>query len=166
MHMLAWTEVCLRMCLPGDTSKIPSDNQGYLIFHICLVLVLHHMATMKLVIVEDEVSILQLYQTKFELEGFKVSTAMNGRDGLKIIKSTMPDLVLLDLRMPGMQGDEMLARLREEGWGANIRVIILTNISRNEAPPSLRFLAVDRYIVKAHYTPTQVVEVVREVIQL
>ncbi len=118
----------------------------------------------KLSIVEDELSILQLYKTKFEREGFEVATASNGRDGLKVIKRTMPDLVLLDLRMPGMQGDEMLARLRAEEWGASIRVIILTNLSRDEAPSSLRFLAVDRYIVKAHHTPSQVVAVVREVL--
>jgi DNA-binding response OmpR family regulator len=118
----------------------------------------------KLSIVEDELSILQLYKTKFEREGFEVATASNGRDGLKVIKRTMPDLVLLDLRMPGMQGDEMLARLRAEEWGASIRVIILTNLSRDEAPSSLRFLAVDRYIVKAHHTPSQVVAIVREVL--
>jgi DNA-binding response OmpR family regulator len=122
------------------------------------------MQTPKLSIVEDELSILQLYKTKFEREGFEVATASNGRDGLKVIKRTMPDLVLLDLRMPGMQGDEMLARLRAEEWGASIRVIILTNLSRDEAPSSLRFLAVDRYIVKAHHTPSQVVAIVREVL--
>ncbi len=118
----------------------------------------------KIVIVEDEVSIRHLYETKLKLDGFEVRTARNGVEGLQVAQDFAPDLILLDLRMPEMSGDEMLAKLRSEDWGASIRVIVLTNISRDEAPSSLRFLNVDRYIVKAHYTPAQVTEIVREVL--
>lgn len=118
----------------------------------------------KIAIVEDEAAIRRLYQTKLELEGFTVVTADDGNSGYHLIKKEQPELLLLDLRMPGMHGDELLAKLREQEWGASLRVIILTNISRDEAPHALRFLGVDRYIVKAHYTPTQVVEIVREVL--
>lgn len=118
----------------------------------------------KIAIIEDEVAIRRLYQTKLELEGFTVSTAQDGREGYQLLKNTKPDLVLLDLRMPGMNGDELLAKVRTTDWGADLRVIILTNISRDEAPHSLRILHVDRYIVKAHYTPAQVTEVAREVL--
>lgn len=118
----------------------------------------------KLVIVEDDKPIQFLYKSKLELEGFEVAVADDGRVGLEVIEEHMPDLVLLDLRMPVMSGDEMLAKLRETSWGANIRIVILTNISRDEAPSSLRFLSVDRYLVKAHHTPSQVVEVVNEVL--
>ncbi len=120
----------------------------------------------KLVIIEDEPSILRLYEAKFKHEGFAVITASDGKDGLHIIQKEQPDIVLLDLRMPHMSGDEVLAHMRSNDWGASIRVIVLTNLSRDEAPPQLRFLRVDRYIVKAHYTPTQVVDVVREVLHL
>ncbi len=58
----------------------------------------------------------------------------------------------------------MLARLRAQAWGADIRVIILTNLSKDEAPQVLRFLHVDRYIVKAHHTPKQLVDIVHEVL--
>jgi CheY-like chemotaxis protein len=68
--------------------------------------------------------------------------------------------------MPEMNGDEMLTRLREREWGGNIRVIVLTNISKDEAPATLRFLNVDRYVVKAHHTPAQVLEIVREVLDM
>ena len=115
----------------------------------------------KIAIVEDELPIQLMYKLKLEREGFYVATASNGFEGLEVIESFMPDLILLDLRMPGMGGDEMLARLRNAEWGAGIRVVILTNISKNEAPHTLRFLHVDSYIVKAHYTPTQVVDVVK-----
>lgn len=63
-----------------------------------------------------------------------------------------------------MSGDIMLEKLRATEWGSSIRVIVLTNISKAEAPMNLRFLNVDRYIVKAHSTPSQVVAVVREVL--
>lgn len=120
----------------------------------------------KVAIVEDELAICQIYQFKLENEGFTVKTAHNGKDGLKLIEEFMPDLVLLDLRMPVMTGDAMLEKLRSEDWGSSIRVIVLTNISKEEAPRSLRFLAVDRYIVKAHHTPSQVVAIVNEVLGL
>lgn len=118
----------------------------------------------KVALVEDDLNLQNMYKLKLELEGFKVETASNGREGLKMIESFMPDMVLLDVRMPVMSGDEMLAHLREHEWGSDMRVIILTNISKTEAPQSLRFLNVDRYIVKAHSTPAQVVDVIKEVL--
>lgn len=90
--------------------------------------------------------------------------AADGAKGLEVVEAFRPDIVLLDLRMPKMSGDEMLTRLRASHWGRDMRVIILTNISKSEAPPVLRFLHVDRYIVKAHHTPAQVVGIVREVL--
>ena len=117
-------------------------------------------------IIEDEAAIRLLYQKKFELEGFEVRVASDGREGYKLIEKVRPALVLLDLRMPHMSGDEMLLKLRQTEWGADIRVIILTNLSRQEAPASLRFLDVERYIVKANHTPAQIVGIAREVLGL
>ena len=122
------------------------------------------MTPVKVTIIEDELSILRMYKTKLEIEGFSVSTASRGSEGLKIIRTHQPDIVLLDLRMPGMNGDEMLAKLRAEDWGAAVPVVILTNVSRDEAPSSLRFLGVSRYIVKAHCTPKQLVETIHSVL--
>lgn len=116
----------------------------------------------KIVIVEDEPSICDMYKMKLASEGYDVAVAGDGKKGLVVIKNHQPDLILLDIRMPIMSGDEMLEKLRKTDWGANIRVIILTNISRDEAPHSLRLLHVDRYIVKAHYTPSQVVDIVKK----
>ena len=107
-----------------------------------------------------------LYKHKLEKDGFKVFTANNGQQGLTVAEQSKPDIILLDLLMPIMSGSEMLARLRSTEWGSEIRVIVLTNISKDEAPPALRFLNVDRYVVKAHHTPAQVADVVREVLGL
>jgi len=117
-------------------------------------------------LVEDEAPIQPMYKMKLEREGFRVATASNGREGLEIAKELHPDLVLLDLRMPNMNGDVMLGKMRATDWGKDIRVVILTNISKDEAPAMLRLLNVDRYVVKAHCTPTQVVEIVREVLDM
>lgn len=119
----------------------------------------------KLAIIEDEHPIQQMYKLKFEREGYTVRTASDGEEGLRLAQEFCPDIMLLDLRMPNMNGDEMLAKMRQTDWGSSIRVIILTNISKNEAPSVLRFLNVDRYIVKAHTIPSEIVKIVDEVLE-
>lgn len=123
------------------------------------------MATgLKAVVVEDDHDLQYLYRLKLEREGFEVAVASNGKEGLTVIKTFQPDIILLDLMMPIMSGTEMLAILRAQPWGSGARVVVLTNISRDEAPQALRFLHVDRYIVKAHHTPAQVIRIVHEVL--
>ncbi len=119
-----------------------------------------------IVLIEDEPAICEMYKLKLGLSGFEVLVAHDGKQGLEVIDKSEPDLILLDLKMPVMTGEEMLEKLRATKKGANIRVIVLTNISRDEAPQNLRLLHVDRYIVKAHYTPQQVVDVAREVLNI
>jgi DNA-binding response OmpR family regulator len=116
------------------------------------------------VVVEDDHDLQFLYRLKLEREGFRVDGASNGKQGLEVIERIKPDIILLDLMMPTMSGAEMLARLREHEWASSIRVVVLTNLSKDEAPQALRFLHVDRYVVKAHHTPAQVVHIVREVL--
>lgn len=118
----------------------------------------------KVAIIEDNRDLQFIYKMKFEGAGYDVISAADGQKGLEVVQSFLPDVILLDLRMPKMGGDEMLTRLRATTWGRDIRVIILTNISKDEAPPVLRFLNVDRYIVKAHHTPAQVLGITQEVL--
>lgn len=118
----------------------------------------------KIAVIEDEPSICEMYRMKLGNAGYEVKTAHDGQEGLELLEEFKPQLILLDLKMPVMNGDEMLAKLRETDWGAEIRVIVLTNISRDEAPRTLQFLNIDRYIVKAHHTPAQVLEIVEEIL--
>ena len=115
----------------------------------------------KVAIVEDDQAISMMYRMKFEAEGFKVETATNGKLGLELAESMKPDIILLDLMMPEMTGDEMLAKLRKTSCGKDIKVIILTNSGKEEAPPELKELGIRRYIVKAEMTPRQVAEMVK-----
>ena len=119
------------------------------------------MSSAKVAIVEDDIAISQMYRLKFETEGYEVQTADNGRLGLELAEAFKPDIILLDLMMPEMTGDEMLAELRKKPWGKDITVIILTNLGEEEAPKGLRELGVHSFIVKAEMTPRQVAEKVK-----
>ncbi len=122
--------------------------------------------TKTIAIVEDEPAICEMYRFRLAAAGFTVVTARDGQQGLEVCQKHRPDLILLDLRMPVMSGDEMLEQLRQTDWGAKARVVILTNISRDEAPHGLRLLHVDRYVVKAHHTPGQITQIVKEILNL
>ena len=115
----------------------------------------------KIAIVDDDQAISQMYRIKFETEGYEVETAENGKLGLKLAENMKPDIMLLDLMMPEMNGDEMLKKLRSTPWGKKIKVIILTNMGEQEAPEGLDTLDVRRFIVKAEMTPRQVAEMVK-----
>ena len=116
----------------------------------------------KIAIVEDDQAISQMYRFKFEAEGYEVETAENGKVGLELIQSMKPDIVLLDLMMPEMTGDEMLDKLRKTDWGKNIKVIILTNVGEQEIPDGIKQLGVTGVILKADMTPRQVAETVKK----
>ena len=116
----------------------------------------------KVAIVEDDSAISQMYRIKFEAEGYAVETAENGKLGLELIEEMKPDIVLLDLMMPEMDGEEMLTKLRATNWGKDIKVIILTNMGETEAPDSIREMNVEAFILKANMTPRQVAELVKE----
>ncbi len=115
----------------------------------------------KIAIVEDDLAIAQMYRIKFEGEGFEVDVAENGKLGLGMIEHMQPDIILLDLMMPEMNGDEMLKRMRATDWGKNIPVIILTNMGEQEAPADMKDLNVSAYILKADMTPRQVADLVK-----
>jgi DNA-binding response OmpR family regulator len=116
----------------------------------------------QIAILEDDAAISQMYRMKFEAEGYDVETAENGKIGLILIKEMNPDIVLLDLMMPEMDGEEMLTLLRKETWGKNVKVIILTNMGESEAPASIKKMNVEAFIVKANMTPRQVAELVKQ----
>jgi DNA-binding response OmpR family regulator len=118
----------------------------------------------KIAIIEDDLTIAEMYRMKFESEGFEVEVARNGRVGIELVEQMRPDLILLDLQMPEMNGEEALRNIRQAEWGKSIPVLILTNMGEEEAPKNLKNLGVEHYIVKADLTPTQVVKRVKEVL--
>jgi DNA-binding response OmpR family regulator len=119
----------------------------------------------KITIVEDEPAILQMYKFKLESAGFEVSTATDGAAALHVLEHEVPDLILLDIKIPHIPGQEVLKRVRATDWGKDIKVIVLTNISKSEAPHEFRLLNISGYAVKAHYTPSQVVDLAKQVLK-
>jgi DNA-binding response OmpR family regulator len=116
----------------------------------------------KIAIIEDDPVISQMYRMKFESDGFSIQLANNGSRGVAMVKDFKPDMILLDLEMPEMNGDEALKQIRSHDWGKTVPVIILTNLGEEEAPKSLKTLGVTSYIVKANLTPSEVVSRVKK----
>lgn len=122
--------------------------------------------SVKIAIVEDDQAISEMYRIKFEAEGYTVETAENGKLGLELIEKMKPNVVLLDLMMPVMDGEEVLAHLRASDWGKDIKVIVLTNRGEQEIPEQVRDLGVLAVILKANMTPRQVAELVKSKLEL
>jgi CheY-like chemotaxis protein len=115
-------------------------------------------------IIEDDQTIAQMYRMKFESDGFFVEVAADGRSGVEMVTKHIPDIILLDLQMPEMNGAEALKHIRKLPGGHDIPVIILTNLGQQEAPKDLVELGIEDYIIKADLTPSQVVEQVKKTI--
>ena len=120
----------------------------------------------KIAIIEDDQVINQMYRMKFEAAGFDVATASDGEAGVAIVKKFHPDLILLDLQMPNMNGVEALSLIRTLPSHKQTPVIVLTNLGEEEAPDGLRKLGVHSYKVKADFTPRQVDERVKHALKI
>jgi len=120
----------------------------------------------KIAIIEDDVVISQMYRMKFEAAEFEVGLANNGKRGVELVETFNPDIILLDLQMPEMGGAEALEIIRKNDWGKTIPVIILTNLGEEESPKSLKALGIHSYIVKANLTPNQVLERVKQALDI
>ncbi|HMQ09112.1 MAG TPA: response regulator [Candidatus Nanoperiomorbaceae bacterium] len=119
----------------------------------------------KIAIIEDNQTIGRMYGMKFEADGFEVRIAIDGKAGVDLVKTFNPDIILLDIQMPEMDGAEALKLIREDEASKSTPVIILTNIGEEEAPSEMKALNVHSYIVKANYTPRQVVALVKSTIK-
>ena len=106
----------------------------------------------KILIVDDENMIVEPLAEKFKDEGFEVETASDGEEGLKKALEIIPDLILLDVVMPKMNGLEMLKRLRAEEKGKNIKVIVFTNVNEVEKVEDVVSAGVSEYLVKVEWS--------------
>lgn len=108
--------------------------------------------TLKVVIVEDNVSLADIYKTRLELLGYQCFTAYDGEQALQIIEHERPNLVLLDLMVPKIAGDQILAHIRAAEWGKHIKVLIVSNLNEADAPTGLREQGIEGYAVKSNLT--------------
>ncbi len=103
----------------------------------------------KIVIIEDDASLAEIYKTRLELLGYVCFIGYNGITGLYFTQKEMPDLVLLDLMIPDIDGSQVLEIMRKSDWGKNIKVFVISNLNESEAPSNLRQLGIEGYVVKA-----------------
>src|SRR3990167_6145262 len=115
-----------------------------------------------ILIVEDEISLLNALRDKLTREGFSTLEAKNGEEGLEVALREHPDLILLDIVMPKMDGMTMLRKLREDLWGKSAKVIILTNLSDKEKMAEALEQKLHKYLVKSDWKIEDVVAKVRE----
>lgn len=112
-------------------------------------------ASQKIVIVEDKPELAEIYKTRLELLGYNCFTAYDGAAALALIEKELPDLVLLDLMVPIIAGDQVLKIMRSNEWGKKIPVQIISALNELDAPEGLRDLGIEGYAVKANLTDNQ-----------
>ena len=116
---------------------------------------------LKVLIVEDDAFLINIYSTKFEGEGYNVSIAENGEIGLEQVSKEMPDIILLDILMPRLNGFGFLQEIKAKKEFGQIPIILLTNLNQNNDIEKGLSLGADDYLVKAHFMPSEIVEKVQ-----
>lgn len=119
----------------------------------------------EILIIEDDKFLRELISQKLIKEGYDIDSAIDGEEGIKKIKEKKPELVLLDLILPGIDGFEVLTQMREDSSIPTPPVIILSNLGQKEdVERGLKLGAVD-YLIKAHFTPGEIIEKIKAVLQ-
>lgn len=116
----------------------------------------------KVLIVDDDVKLLDVLSTKFEQSGYVTFTAKDGLEGLEIAFKEHPDLILLDLRMPRLDGEGFLKKLRDNPWGKDVPVIVLTNSDSGKTIYLNIKDAVQGYFVKAEVSLKEITTAVKQ----
>lgn len=112
----------------------------------------------KIAIIEDDAAISGMYSAKLTASGYDVKVGENGKIGLELISSFKPDVVLLDLMMPVMNGLEVLQKLKDEPEFTRAKIVVLSNMGDAETTAKIAGFKVDDRIIKAELTPAQVEE--------
>ncbi|MBU0964488.1 response regulator [Patescibacteria group bacterium] len=115
----------------------------------------------KILLVEDDKMLADMYITKFSKEGMEVIRAEDGEKGLKIAKEIKPDLILLDIIMPKLDGFAVLKELKKDPGMGNTHILLLTNLGQSEDVEKGQELGADDYFIKANHTPAEIVEKVK-----
>jgi len=118
----------------------------------------------KILIIEDDKFLRELISQKLLKEGYDIAEAVDGEKGIKSVKDEKPDLVLLDLILPGIDGFEVLSRIKSDPLLAQTPVIILSNLGqKDDIDRGLKIGATD-YMIKAHFTPAEIIEKIKKIL--
>lgn len=120
----------------------------------------------KVLLIEDDPFLVDIYATKLKESGFSVGIAVDGQEGLKKIEENSPDLVLLDIVLPVIDGWEFLKKLSNSKNAGKLKVIILSNLGQKGEVEKGLNLGAAKYLIKAHYTPSEVVKEVKKLLKI
>jgi len=125
----------------------------------------------EILLVEDDIFLVDIYAKKFSEGGFKIEVVGNGEDALKKIrekvdekKSLWPDLLILDIVLPQLNGWEVLREIKKDPFLKNLKIIILSNLGQKSEIERALELKVDKYLIKAHYTPSEVLQEIKNIL--
>lgn len=119
----------------------------------------------KILIIEDDKFSREMMARKVIASGFDVFQAADGQQGLEMIKKEKPDLVLLDLILPKLSGKDVLSEIKKDKELTSIPVVVLSNLDQMEDKDEMLKSGVVDYIIKAHFTPTEIVERIKKVLK-
>lgn len=119
----------------------------------------------KILVVEDDKFLRELISQKLTKEGYVVVEAVDGEKGVESVKAEEPDLVLLDLILPGIDGFEVLAKMKSDPRLAEIPVIILSNLGQKDDIEKGLEMGANDYLIKAHFTPGEIIEKIQVVLK-
>ena len=103
---------------------------------------------------------------KLEKEGFEVFLAQDGNEGIEQAKKNIPDLILLDIILPGIDGFDVLKTLKNESSTKAIPIVLLSNLGQKEDIDKGSALGATDYLIKAHFSPQEIVDKVKEILKI
>jgi len=118
-----------------------------------------------ILLVEDDAFVSDIYQTKISSEGFDMMVAENGLEAIKRLEEKIPDLILLDIIMPYMDGIDTLKKIKAEEKWKKIPIILLTNLSEKDKIKEALGIGATDYLIKSHFTPSEVISKVNMVLR-
>lgn len=118
-----------------------------------------------ILLVEDDVFLIDIYTTKLKEVGFSVEVAQDGEECMRKIKEKSPDLLLLDIVLPSLNGWEILRQIKKDDKLKSLKIVILSNLGEKEEIEKGINFGVSKYLVKAHYTPSEVVEEIEKILE-
>lgn len=120
----------------------------------------------KIVIVEDDTFLSKMYYDKLSREEtFEVYAVESGGRALEVIRNQKPDMVLLDVMLPDMNGVQILKEIRKDPLFSSLHVLMLSNLNEKEYITEAVALGIDGYLIKAHFTPNEVVDKIKQVLR-
>ena len=118
-----------------------------------------------ILLAEDDPFIVDIYASQFRAEGYKVDIAKDGKIAIDRVKASIPDLLMLDISLPQLNGWDVLRMIREDQKTKHLKVIIVSNLNQKDAPPDYPKLGVLQYFLKVETTPEEIVNAVKEILK-